>query len=410
MNKLLYSFLVILALAPLQVAISQNKLAIDDRTGVLTPEDMDLLKDRLSPEGIELVTMVDFTARCDYYFGELRPEDRDMILYLIDCEDRLLGQRNLGGRIHTLQGQDRAFLIAYSISDILTRPDDGTAGKAQAGLQDAGDGEQVTARDWDQMTAPGDPFAEGPLSNEHDTRYFFAPTAFNLRKGELYYNTVYFFLHDIQYGVSDHFSFGMGTTLIGLPVYFTPKLSIPVGEKYAVALGDMLIVGTYGTDAIGNLAYGNFSRRGNSGNISLGGGYLVTNESELTGRTSSGVFNLSGLTQISPYIYLLTENYFFGVNTRQSAWLDIYDEQTGYYDYLSEDFIQNLKLWYGISGFRIISKRSDFVSWQIGLTYLVMLPGPIPSQYRSWQTSAPDKLNLIAFPAVSYTRKFGRKY
>ena len=172
----------------------------------------------------------------------------------------------------------------------------------------------------------------------------------------------------------------------------------------------MLIVGTYGTDAIGNLAYGNFSRRGNSGNISLGGGYLVTNESDLTGRTSSGVFNLSGLTQISPYIYLLTENYFFGVNTRQSAWLDIYDEQTGYYDYLSEDFTQNMKLWYGISGFRIISKRSDFVSWQIGFTCLIMLPGPIPSQYCSWQTSAPDGLNLIAFLVVSYTRKFGRKY
>ncbi len=210
--------------------------------------------------------------------------------------------------------------------------------------------------------------------------------------------------------MSDNFSIGLGTSLIGLPIYLTPKLSIPVGKKSAFALGDMLIFGTYGTRAIGNLVYGNFSTGGPQGNVSFGAGYLATNESDITSKTSSLVLNFSGMARVSPYIYLLTENYFFGLNTVQYAYDDWYDEATGNWMYRNEEFIQRLGIWYGILGIRIISKNRDFVSWQFGLTYVMGVPGAVPDEYYNWDTSGRDGVKLIAFPALSYTRKFGHKY
>ncbi len=234
----------------------------------------------------------------------------------------------------------------------------------------------------------------------HDSRYFFAPSARNLKKGELYYNAVYFLLHDIQYGLSDNFSIGIGTSVIGLPVYLTPKLSLPLGEKSTLALGDLLMVGTYGTEAIGNLAYGVYTYGGADGNVSLGAGHLYTNENQLTGQTSSLVSNFSAMARISPYIFYLTENYVMSANFNREAWTgNNYTE-----------FVQRNTFWYGIMGIRIVSKNRDFVSWQIGMTYVINFPSEIPRQYYNWSHNARDDMNMIAFPTVSYTVKFGKHF
>ncbi len=172
----------------------------------------------------------------------------------------------------------------------------------------------------------------------------------------------------------------------------------------------MFIMGTYGTDALGNLLYGNFSTGGVQGNTSLGLGYLLTNESDITAKTSSIVFNLSGMVRASNYIYLLTENYIFGVNTRQWAYYEQYNQATDTWIYGNEEYVQKLWLWYGVAGFRIINKNKDFVSWQIGITYVINFPGQAPDEYSTWNTNQSDGINAIAFPAVSYTRKFGKKY
>ncbi len=382
--------------------LSQDKLVIDDRAGLMDPVTDQLLSSRFALNDLTYVTSVDFRNRCEYWYVVLDSAGQGVFMEILDCFDRSLGIRDLGSSMGELNNQDKTFLLSYFILDIMDsalteQPEDASA---------PGQAESAVNEELPRATT------SGSITNEHDTRYFFAPAAYNLKKGQLYYNTIYFFLHDIQYGISDHFSFGMGTSLIGLPVYFTPKFSIPTGERSALALGDLLIFGTYGTNAIGNLAYGNFTIGGPLGNFSIGGGYLATNESELTGRTSSGVFNISGMRSISPRIYLLTENYFFGIQTRQSAWQEFYDESTNFYDYIEENFNQRMRIWYGIAGFRFISKKTDFVSWQVGLTYVGMIPGVIPEPYKSmpWNVSAPEDLNMIAFPTVSYTRKFGRTY
>ena len=346
MLQKLVSLLIILIIGANTEIHSQENLVIDDRTGIMDPSVDRLLEAQLAAADLRYVTSVDYRNRCNYYYARLDSAGQEIFMDLRDCSDRSLGARNLGATLHTLNEQDKAFLLSYFVKDILESH--AKSGYTAKMMPEADKGSEAGRPDSSSGNAA--------IFNEHDTRYFFAPSAYNLRKGQLYYNTVYFFLHDIQYGISDHFSMGMGTSLIGLPVYFTPKLSIPTGERSAIALGDLLIFGTYGTNAIGNLAYGNFTMGGPAGNFSIGGGYLVTNQSELTGRTSSGVINLSGMKSISTHIFFLTENYFFGIQTRQSAYQEWYDEQTGFWEYIDEEFEQSQRIWYGIAGFRISSK------------------------------------------------------
>ncbi len=377
-------------------AYSQNKLVIDDRTNLLTDEVEELLKAKLAENDIEYTTMVDFKARCEYYFAELKLIEDDVMVSVMDCNSSTLGSRNLGNRILTTNSQEKSFLLSYNSTEIISAPGKQT--------------DQAEAREESSATESDTPEDGNFETSDHNTRYFFAPSAYNLKKGELYYNTVYFLLHDIQYGLSDNFSIGMGTSVIGIPIYLTPKVSFPVGEKSAFALGDMFIFGTYGTNAVGNLVYGSFSTGGIQGNTSIGVGYLALNDSEITAKTSSVVLNLSGMARASSHIYLLTENYLFGVNTTQWAYYDNYNQATDTWTYANEEYNQRFILWYGIAGVRIINKNKDFVSWQIGITYVINFPGEVPDQYSNWNTNHQDGINAIAFPALSYTRKFDTKY
>ena len=374
-----------------------NKLVLDDQVQLLNEESEKLLGKRLRADSIELTSVVDFKQRCTYYYTELSSQGEDVLLSLTDCNQLLLGSKNLGSRVLTSSEQEVSMLLAFAILDIVSDP-----GKHMTAVE-------ILSSEKDVQSAE-DVNREGTINDEHKTRYFFAPSAFNLKKGVLYYNTVYFLLHDIQYGVEDWFSIGMGTTVIGLPFYVTPKISIPVGEKSAFAIGDMLLFGTYGTNAIGNLAYTSFSTGGPSGNVSFGVGHLATNESDIAKKTSSLVLNFSAMTKVSPYIYLLTENYLFNMNLNRYAYRESYDPETGYYDYLHEEYPQKNSLWYGIAGFRITSKKKDFLSWQVGLTYVLTMPGEIPGKYASWNTYSPTDPRMIAFPTISYSRKFSKRY
>ncbi len=281
-----------------QAVSAQDKLVINDRSGILTPELEGVISQKLQEEGLTYTSVVDFTKPCDYFFSVLQKSGEDLLIKISDCNEAILGEKNLGGRMMTAPLSEKGIMISYAIMDIISEP-----GKY---MLNAAPGVPVATAPLASAPAPR---RDSAYADEHNTRYFFAPSAYNLKKGESYYNTIYFLIHDIQYGVNDYFSIGMGTTIIGLPLYFTPKLSFPVGKKSAVGVGDLLMLGTWGTNFLGNLAYGTFSNGGRNGNFTVGAGYLYTNENDLTGQTSSLVSNLSAMTRLTPFIFLLTENY-----------------------------------------------------------------------------------------------------
>jgi len=381
-------------------AFTQNKMVIDDPESLLNQPLRTLLSEKLNEGGIALTTTLNYDQRCDYFYSKLWNRDGDLWVEVSDCDNRVLGRKNLGGNIFSLNDQEKALMLSLAFRDMIDHP--GRYKEGDTGTEAVSGANRLP-------TEAGLDAVQTYEGNEHETRYFFAPSAYTLEQGELYYNTVYFFLHDLQYGLNDHVSMGIGTTVIGLPMYLTPKFSIPLGKKSALALGDLFLIGTWGTNGLGNLAYGAYSYGGNNGNITLGAGHLYTNENEITSETSSAVFNVSAMGRTTPYIFFLTENYLMTVNSKRYA--SYYnDDGMGNGTYLEENYTQRNTFLYGIAGIRIVSKNRNYIAWSVGLTYIVNFPGDIPARYYSWDTDARTDTHLIAFPTVSFTVKFGKKF
>jgi len=153
--------------------------------------------------------------------------------------------------------------------------------------------------------------------NPNETRYLYAPSAFNLKKGEGYYQNTYLFINTFNYGITDNFSMGIGfeffSTFASLgdsdfnPIFFlTPKYSTQISENVRVGVGVLYgnltsYIGGFGV-GYGLVTYGNPEHNATLG---LGFGFFDGNF------RSDPVITLSGMTRLSRRISLVTENWFF---------------------------------------------------------------------------------------------------
>ncbi len=60
------------------VVNAQDKIAIDDRSGMLSPELEAIISQKLLEEGITYTKLVDFTKRCEYFFSVLQKSGEDL--------------------------------------------------------------------------------------------------------------------------------------------------------------------------------------------------------------------------------------------------------------------------------------------------------------------------------------------
>jgi hypothetical protein len=405
-KKVLFSVAITLMLSLMPV-LAQKKIAVDDRIQVLTEPVEAALGNRLRNDSIELTSVIDNKKRCDYWFATLNKYGNDLFLSVVDCNDKVAGTKDLGSVIFSATDSEKALLLYFAISDIIRNPyltvsNNAGAEKNQplpqpSGLQSGPDTIEV-AND------PG----------QHKSRYFFSPSAYNLEKGELYYNTLYFLVHDLQYGITDQFSMGMGTTIIGFPFYVTPKFTMPLNQKSAMALGDMLIVGTYGTRFTGNLLYLTYTRGNAYSNFTVGAGFLTVGGQDITNNVNTPVFNFAALGRISDHIYFITENYFSYNNATRTGYYNNYT--TG--NYSEETFSQSSFIMYNMIGFRFINKVKDVKCWQIGLSFITGVFEDLPAKYdyndyyseSTWYTDAPSSNIFWPIPMIAYARKFTTKY
>ena len=148
--------------------------------------------------------------------------------------------------------------------------------------------------------------------NPQSTRYFFAPNALGIPKGEGYYQNTWILLNNVNYGVSDHFSIGGGTIPVFLfganavPAWVLPKVSVSTPQNNLHLAGGAVIGGVVGEASEGvGLLYGSATIGDRDQNATLGLGYGYTNGEV----ASTPAINLSGMLRVSPTVYLLTENY-----------------------------------------------------------------------------------------------------
>jgi hypothetical protein len=235
--------IILIAEAPVS---AQSKVALTDKVQIITGDTETLLKERLLADSYELTSMIDTRRICDYWFVTLSMKAEELLMSVTDCNEKAAGSKNMGSKILTANDSEKALLLYFALAEIIKDPYKNQAAPAPEATN------VVSTVQEDLVNIPTDP-------GQHKTRYFFSPSSYNLEKGELYYNSLYFFVHDLQYGISSKFSIGMGTTVMGFPFYLTPKVTIPVNEKSAFSIGDMLIIGTWGTKFSGNLLYATYT-------------------------------------------------------------------------------------------------------------------------------------------------------
>ncbi|MEX0680045.1 MAG: hypothetical protein WD097_01570 [Balneolales bacterium] len=152
------------------------------------------------------------------------------------------------------------------------------------------------------------------FANPQATRYLFAPNALPLGKKKGYYQNTWIFFNNVNYGLSERFSLGVGTVplflfgVAGSPVWVIPKLSLPLGtDKLNISAGAMfggaIGVGFGGVGVLySNLTYGNRNR-----NITAGLGFGYVDD----GISDRPTVNIAGMYRLSQRYYLISENYFF---------------------------------------------------------------------------------------------------
>jgi len=153
------------------------------------------------------------------------------------------------------------------------------------------------------------------LDNPQSTRYFWAPNGYSLKEGEGYYQNVWVLFNQAVYGITNHFSAGIGTVPLFLfassytPAWITAKFSVPIVEnKFNLGVGALM--GTViGESKSGfGILYGitTFGSKDKNLNIGLGWGYAGGK------MASNPTVNISAMIRTGPKGYFITENYFIG--------------------------------------------------------------------------------------------------
>jgi hypothetical protein len=396
-------------------AQSQSKVSLADPESLVTASVDDMLTAKFKVLSLEYTSLVDVNKPCEYYYASIEFAPKGYLLSVWNCKREMLGEKTLTAGFFQLPESDVASMLFYSVTDIINNPSTAEPRPAEPvnnNIAPAQEPQQsvVTeayATNIDEITV-----------NQHNSRYFFSPTSYNLKKGELYYNTILFALHDLQYGITDNFSFGMGTSIGAFPFYITPKYSFRINEKHSFALGDLMMIGTYGIDFMANLLYGTYTYGNQFNNLTIGLGYMSSDENEIFGKkVSEPVLNISGMAHLSPYMYFVTENYLLSVNTNMEAgqyrdtlvwnpWNQIWETQS---IWRTEKFTNRRFFIMGFTGFRFISKKLDVRSFSVGLAYFDQTLEDIPIKYRTgWEVDSP--LERLFVPTISYTYKFGKLF
>ena len=147
------------------------------------------------------------------------------------------------------------------------------------------------------------------------SRYFFSPSAINMKKGDAYYQNTMLIINSFNYAVTDNFTLGGGVEIISLlarkPIFFiNPKLSYSVGKNMHVGAGVLyfdasLISGNGNAHFL--LGYGNFTYGNNDHNVTVNLG------SDLE-HGGSPMMTLCGFTRVGAKFGLLTENWLLTSN------------------------------------------------------------------------------------------------
>jgi len=199
--------------------------------------------------------------------------------------------------------------------------------------------------------------------NPQADRYFFFNSAYNLEAGEGYYQNVLIFFNQVDVGLTDNISLGVGTVpafLFGgpTPFWLAPKVSIPVASDQ-FQLGGGALIGTVvgsGESGFGGLAYGLGTFGSRDRNLTLGLGYGFTDQEWL----DIPAIMLGGMLRIGQKGYLIADSFLISANGStggivtfggRTVWPNIALSYGGLTAFVDDEILPAVMPWLGVSIF-----------------------------------------------------------
>ena len=137
--------------------------------------------------------------------------------------------------------------------------------------------------------------------NPQPTRYFFAPSGLQLKKGEGYYQNAWLIYNQVSYGVSDYFTVGMSMTPFGTGG--TVKFGTQLSDKVNVSAGGIALVPFTGDSPVG-IGFANVTFGDERKNISISSGLGFSDAGD-----NITLLNVSAMIEVSSSLWIITENY-----------------------------------------------------------------------------------------------------
>jgi hypothetical protein len=153
------------------------------------------------------------------------------------------------------------------------------------------------------------------FKNPNSTRYLFAPSAFQLKKGEGYYQNIYGAGNAVNYGITDNITIGGG--LMGpFAAYINLKAGVKLGEYVSLAGG--AIVGNALFPVNGNstgvgLGFGVVTIGNYDHNITVGSGYGFLNENGKVIQQKKPMYVVNAMARLGKKHAFVTENWIVNV-------------------------------------------------------------------------------------------------
>lgn len=155
-----------------------------------------------------------------------------------------------------------------------------------------------------------------PIDYHNSTHYLVNPSAYSLKKGQSYYENIGVFFNSYSVGLTDNFSISGGLELISplflqrFPsLYFSPKFSIPFGEKAGgLSIGSTLLA-AFGDGEIFTVGVlqASVTVGSRNNNFTIGSGIGYSFDAGLADEVLP--FNFSGMWRISKKLSLVTDNF-----------------------------------------------------------------------------------------------------
>lgn len=176
---------------------------------------------------------------------------------------------------------------------------------------------KYAVRSIETVTEDNYTFGKYVSENNFSGRYALASSALPAEKGKLYL-TVLYAAGGADYAITDNFSMGINTTIIGLPFLLNSRASARISPK--LFLGAEAGAGWLWVMPKSYFAYGamKITQGTSNDNFTVSGGYLFADMQGMRGRFVTDLFflNLTMLKRISPRFAFFAEGWGMGIQNR----------------------------------------------------------------------------------------------